>query len=418
MPSPISVKIGRRIDTWVGLAICGLLFIWSRARAALGGPPQPSLRATTPEVSGSLPARPRRVLAIKLYGLGNVAMLLPILAALRRGLPGVQVDFLSLEENRALLERSGVVSRVFGLNIEGYRGLFSSLTRVLRTIRLTRYDLVLDFEQFIKLSAIIGYLSGAPERIGFNTDGQRRGWLYTTRVVYMDGEHMSQIFARPLRALRIDTTPAPVSLAIKPDEEARSAALLEQHGVSPDHSPLVAVHVGSGLNFYKLALKRWPTERFAQLCDALIERHGAAIVFTGKGAEEAALISETVANMKLPSIDTCDQLSIGELLALLKRCHLAVSNDTSVMHLAGLVKTPVVAFFGPTNPSQYGPTNPQDLVFHRDLYCSPCITNYNLKVSYCSDPVCIREIPAEQVLERIEQNFSWQTASPLPADKR
>ena len=32
--------------------------------------------------------------------------------------------------------------------------------------------------------------------------------------------------------------------------------LLREHGVGPDRAPLVCVHVGSGLNFYDIALKR------------------------------------------------------------------------------------------------------------------------------------------------------------------
>jgi ADP-heptose:LPS heptosyltransferase len=327
------------------------------------------------------------------------------MAALRQELPGAEIDFLTLRENRTLLERAGVVDHAIGVSADGYGRLMGSLWRAFRTIRRRRYDLVIDFEQFIKLSAIIAYLSGAPERIGFNTDGQRRGWLFTTRVVYTDSEHMRGIFIRLLRPLGIDSYPDPPPLPIEPEEAARSMSILAEHGVAPDHFPLVAVHVGSGPNFYEVPLKRWPTQSFARLCDALIERHGASIVFTGKGNGERALIQQTMALMHHPAIDTCDQLSVGELLGLLRACHLVVSNDTSVMHLAAALKRPLVALFGPTNPLQYGPGNAEDLVFYKDLFCSPCLTNYNLKVSYCSDPVCIRTISVEEALAGIEERF-------------
>ena len=76
------------------------------------------------------------------------------------------------------------------------------------------------------------------------------------------------------------------------------------------------------------------------------------------------------------------------------------------MHLSAAVGTPVVAFFGPTSPLQYGPLYPeQHLIFYDDLYCSPCITNYNLKVSYCADPVCIRGITVERVFAGIERDY-------------
>ena len=410
MARPLSMNLARRLDTWGGLVICAILFGLSRVAALFGGPRLPPMRATTPPRPGTPPLRPRRVLAIKFYGLGNIVMVLPVVQALREAFPDVEVDFLTLEENRTLLERSGLISRTLGVNIRGHGAFVGTLWRALRAIRARRYDLIVDFEQFVKLSAIVAFLSGAPERIGFNTDGQRRGWLYTIRVVYTDSEHMSRIFMRLLRPLDILDAPKPVTIATAPAEEQRIDDLLAAHGVAAGCFPLIAVHVGSGDNFYHIPLKRWPTANFAALSDALADRYGATIVFTGKGDEERALVAATRAAMGRPAIDACDRLSITDLIALLTRCHLVVVNDTSVMHLAAAVRTPVVAFFGPTAPLHYGPGNPEDLVLYKDLYCSPCLTNYNLKVSRCVDPVCIRTISVEEVLARIDARFLGRDA--------
>jgi ADP-heptose:LPS heptosyltransferase len=400
------MNVGRKIDTWVGRVVLAVLFAWSRMRASLGGPPQPARLATTPPVPEAEALAPRRILAIKLYGLGNIAMILPVLAALRRKHPDVQLEFLSLEENRSLLERSGLVDRVVSVKAQGYAGLVGDLVRVFLAIRRARYDLVLDFEQFIKLSTIITYLTGAPHRFGFNTDGQGRGGLYTTRVVYRDGDHMSQVFMRLLRPLGIKRSDDSLQLRIDAGEASSVERFLSSSGIELDRRPLVAVHVGSGPNFYKLALKRWPPEHFGKLCDLLAERHGAAVVFTGKGEEESELVREAMAVMKHEAVNACDRLSIGELLALLDRSDLTVTNDTSVMHLATLVESPVAAFFGPTDPMQYGPRNRHDIVLHRNFYCSPCLTNYNLKISYCTDPVCIRSIGVEDAFARIDRQLA------------
>jgi heptosyltransferase-3 len=404
-------NLSRAIDSHVGLVICFVLHWVSRLRGLLGGPRQPGMRSTTPPSRGRAPARPRRILCIKTYGLGNIAMLLPVLDAAKRGFPGVEIDFLTLGENRSLLEHSRLVRKVIPLSTDDSGSLVRSLMNAYRVVRREKYDVVLDFEQFIKLSTIFAYLSGAPERIGFNTDGQRRGWLFTTRVVYSDNEHMSRTFMRLLRPLQIDTSFQKVEFHYSEDERARAAALLAENGVVEGHYPLIAVHVGSGPNFYRLPLKRWPTEKFAQLCDGLVERYGARIVFTGKGEEEAALVRETLSQMKHAGVNACDALSIAELLVLLERVNLTISNDTSVIHLSAAVRTPVATFFGPTNPLQYGPGNPDDLVIYQDVFCGPCLTNYNLKVSHCSDPVCIRTITVDQVLDELDQKYLSETAT-------
>ena len=59
MARSIDMGLSRRIDTWVGLVLCALLYAVARVRARLGGLPQPALRATTPPVGEApLPAVP------------------------------------------------------------------------------------------------------------------------------------------------------------------------------------------------------------------------------------------------------------------------------------------------------------------------------------------------------------------------
>ncbi|MFP6629332.1 MAG: glycosyltransferase family 9 protein [Myxococcota bacterium] len=416
-PEHLDGGLARFLDTWGGLAICAVFYLHSRlASYATGtGRRLPPMRATTPPNASVAPiAKPKRILTIKTYGLGNVAILMPVLARMRRAYPDAIIDMLTLEGNCDLVERTGLIDETISLRLGGIGRALVSIVGILRKTRRRHYDLVVDFEQFIKLSTVIAYWSGAPERIGFNTDGQRRGWLYTKRVVYTDSQHMSGIFSRLLQPLDLDPSPAPFDVATRPEEErAVERFLQDSFGEAEREGPLVAVHVGSGPNFYDVPLKRWPVESFASLADSLIDRYGARIVFTGKGDEEDGLIEKTLEQMRSPENATsaCDRLSVGELLAFLRRADLAVSNDTSVMHLSAVVGTPVVAFFGPTNPLQYGPLDAgKHLVFYDDLYCSPCITNYNLKVSYCSDPVCIRGITVERVLAGIERDFLGEEA--------
>lgn len=417
MAQSIDMGRSRRIDAWLGLALCALLYGFARLHARLGGPAlAPWGAPTPPRGDGAREPAPRRVLAIKLWGLGNLVMIAPVLDALRRAAPGVEIDFLTLESNRALLSRSGVVDRVVGFEVRSHAALLRSLWAALRALRARRYDLVLDFEQFAKLSAILAYLCGAPRRIGFATDAQRRAALFTTRVAYADGEPMRQIFLRLLQPLGFEPRIRPPRFAIEASERERVAQLLEAGGIRRDGSPLVAIHVGSGPSSTGVPLKRWPPESFAELADALARRHGASLVFTGHGEEEGELVRGVRARMQEPALDLCGRLGLGELLALLEGCRFVVSNDTSVMHLAGAVGAPVAALFGPTSPREYGPWRSDDLVFWKGLPCSPCLTNYNQKVSLCRDPACMRAISPAEVLEAIEKRFLAPDALPRRGD--
>ena len=206
----------------------------------------PSLHATTPPRDGVPPPTPRRILCMKFYGLGNSVMLLPVLQGVRNRFPEVEIDFLTLGSNVTLLERSGVVNRALGVDVSSLTRFAVSLVRALRDVRARAYDTVLDFEQFVKISSLIGYVSGARERVGFNTDGQRRGFMYTTRVVYTDSQHMSEIFARLTHPLGVVDGLRPVTLSLRDEERRRVGDFLVAQGVEPGHFPLVVMHPGIG----------------------------------------------------------------------------------------------------------------------------------------------------------------------------
>ncbi len=409
----MNLRVARYIDRWVGFAVCLALWAIGRAWTLLRGRGHvPGLLATTPPGERP-PDPPRRVLAIKFYGLGNIAMILPTLAALRELAPGVEVDFLTLPGNHALLRQSGLVSRTLGVEVESTGRFLRSVADLFTRLRRGRYDAVLDFEQFMKLSGIFAFVTGARVRVGFNTEGQARGWLYSHRVAYADTDHMAEIFLRLLRPLS-DAAPAAPRVRLPVSEEDRERARAALGGEAG--TALVVMHVGTGPNYDKIALKRWEVERFAALADALVERRGARVAFTGTGAEEAALVDQAIAAMRHRggAISLVGSLDVRALTGLLEQSLFVVSNDTAVMHLAGLVDAPVVAFFGPTEPRLYGPRGERDLVFYEGLFCSPCLSNYNLKMSRCVDPVCMRRISVEAVLAGIERRFPREPAAARP----
>ena len=157
----MDLNLARYVDKWVGLVICLVLFTWERLTRGWHGRAIRSLLSTTPPGLDEPPIVPRRILCMKFYGLGNAVMLIPVLEAVRRRWPGVEIDFLTMPGNVLLLERSGVVTHAFAVDTKTVGRFAATLWAVLGTVRRRGYDTVLDFEQFVKISSIIGFFSGA-----------------------------------------------------------------------------------------------------------------------------------------------------------------------------------------------------------------------------------------------------------------
>jgi ADP-heptose:LPS heptosyltransferase len=160
--------------------------------------------------------------------------------------------------------------------------------------------------------------------------------------------------------------------------------------VPPD--PLVILHPGSGDNFPG---RRWPTRRFGLVARRLVDA-GAVVAVTG-GRGEAALAREVAEAAERDVWDLSGRLDLRELVALLARARVLVSNDSGPVHLASALGVPVVALFGPNSPALYGPLSEGSVSFYDAPPCSPCITNFNYKTSRCRNPVCIAAIEVEDV---------------------
>lgn len=335
------------------------------------------------EPYGELPAV-REIAAVKFWGVGNAALLLPVLGALRERYPAARLTVVTLVPSAPLFR--DVAHRVVAVRA----GAPLDLLRALARLRRPRIDLALDFEQFVRTSQVLLYLAGARQIIAFDTPGQGRASLADVRVPYDDRRHTAESYLGLAQAAGVrERRYVPGGLAVDPEAAAR----VERWCRAP--RPLVVLHPGSGDNFPG---RRWPTRSFGLLARRLVDGAGAAVAVTG-GAAEKGLVAEVIEASGRDLLDLAGALSLQELVALLARAALLVANDTGPVHLASALGIPVLGLYGPNTPLLYGPRSAGSVAFYDPPPCSPCITNLNYKTSRCRNPVCIRAIGVDEVAE-------------------
>lgn len=353
---------------------------------------------------------PHRILIMRGFGVGNLVLMLPTLQALHDRFPSARIDAITLESNRGFLERIDYVSRVWYLRDDGVGAFLRTLAASLPSMLRVDYDLYIDFEQFARVSAILGLLLLIPRRIGFEMPGKGRESAFTDPVRYRHDVHMMDGFFTLLGPLgiapRTDLMPLPVATRL--EEEHAVDRLLAAAGIGKDDR-IAIVHPGSGAN---VTLRRWPEDRFARLADYLVDS-GFRVILTGTRGE-APIVERTAGQMQRTALNAVGRLSLGDLLALLRRSALVVSNDTGPTHLAAMQGAPVVGLFGPNTPVLYGPRGRYALAFYLGLPCSPCMSNQNEKgASGCNDNICMKLMTAEQVIAALERTFDGVASMPL-----
>ena len=387
----MNLSVVRFLDRSVGVPLCRGL-----------------VRVVKPRTTAAPTDDPKRILIMRGPGVGNLVLMQPTLKALRDRFPNARIDAVTLASNRGFLERLGYFSRIWYLNDRSVGNFFTSFAKVFPTLRRVHYDLFIDFEQFAKTSAIVSLLLRIPRRIGFLIHGQGREAAYTDGVSFpyhlhtMDAFHtlVEPLGVAPARHLR--ALPVPFTAT----ERQNIEDLLAAEKISPDDR-IAVIHPGTGENFI---LRRWPEDRFAAVADFLAQQ-GFKVVLTG-GRSEAELVARVANEMKMPAFNAVGKLTLGELLALLKRATLVISNDTGPLHLATTQGTPTVGLYGPNTPTLYGPRGEYDITLYLGLPCSPCMTNSNDKSSSCRNNICMKLMTVDQVIASLSRIFEGQAVMP------
>jgi ADP-heptose:LPS heptosyltransferase len=381
-----------RMDLVVGLPLCVLAFLVMLPVRLLGRRPP----AGAPEV--------RRILVVKFLGLGSILLATPLLRRLRETWPEARITFLTLGPNVDLVRRLGCVDEVLGVPSRSTSALLAAVPGLLLALRRRRFDLAIDLEFYSRLSNLVSWGSGARRRVGFFVRARWRGSLLTDPVYFnptLPFGRAVMALLKPLRVAPGDETRL-VRPAVHVEEETAALSRLAALGLSETGS-LVVVNVNASDLCDE---RRWPEERFAGLIGRFRGEVAAVDGFAFIGTAQQGTVVRRVLERLDPAVrERCLDLSgrtrLVDLLVLLQRSALLVTNDSGPLHLATALGVPSVSLFGPETPALYGPVGADHLVFYAGHWCSPCLSVYNAKIAMCrGQNECMRRITLEQVVQR------------------
>ena len=277
--------------------------------------------------------RPRGVLLMPAETLADVLHALPVVAALRRRYPETRIALLARPDASDLLaDADGLDEAVLAYPLAPPTS-WSAFRRVVAEIRARSFDTLLSLDrEYDRVKALVGYLSGAPVRVGYG--GGRDAGLYNVRVAPAAREAY-----QPLRNLAllesvgIDTNGVDVRWRPTEAEHRIAEQLLALRG--PAEGPLVALEARPGAPLEHPALEDW--------IGGLRERFGARILVVREAPPAAAFLGPKAEG---GGADLACR-SIREVLALLSCCDLFVCEDTRLLHFAWAMDVPTAACLPP-----------------------------------------------------------------------
>lgn len=352
------------------------------------------------------PEKPKRFLLIKLFGIGNIFLILPSAKILKDRFKNLTIDLITLSSNKGIVEHVDIIDGCLYIKDDSFFSSLMSMFYIIYKIRKENYGVVIDFEQFALVSTIFAFFSRAFS-IGFKTSFSSRHLLYSQTVDYIEDRHTEDIFKTLLEPIGCyGNKSAELNFNLN-RQEGKVRGFMEERGIYFGSDFVITIHPGSSANFKN---RRWPAEKFGALTKMIIDCYDVKLIFTGKGKDEARLLEGIIGDKVCYKIlNICDLFSLDEFIALIKMSNLVITNDTAPVQITSALNIPCLAFFGPNTPSFYGPKASDSTIFYKSLACSPCITNSNSKGSSCNNPECVNAILTEEVFDSVKDYYSrWK----------
>ncbi len=306
---------------------------WRQALLAASHRPFAGRLARHPEDLLRLPASPR-ILLIRLERIGDVLISVPVLRALRARYPLGRIDLLVSRTNYAVHDAVAP----FVTQVWCYQKSLRSALDLIRAIRRTRYDVVVDLVDHASANAqLVIRWSGAPAAVGLL---HGRSGIYTHAAPVLDRRtaHPVERLAQLLLPFGIDPAIESLDLAY-PLEQADIARAQETLG--PKTRPL---RLGVNLSG-RLVERYWGRGNYIGLVRHVMNgdrRFAVSVCGAPRDVAEVEAVAQATGATAVPP-----RSALREFAAILHEFDLLLTPDTAAVHLAAAFKLPTIALYQP-----------------------------------------------------------------------
>ena len=320
--------------------------------------------------------KPFQILIRSSNWLGDAAMSVPAVRAIRAGRPDARVTIAAPEKIASMWKLVAEVDAIIPL----------PRSRLLPVVWLLRrepsFDVAILFPNSVR-AALESWLTRIPRRVGYR--GHWRRWLLNQIVPVPrkpgPPEHHSLRFLRIARECGADAFGSDRS-------RAGIGYSTPKVQIAINRQP-IKIGLCPGAEYGPA--KRWLPERFAEAVEKISAQSSVRWILLGT-PRDATVGDQIAAALGDHCVNRIGQTTLDQLIDELRECRLLLTNDTGTMHLAALLGVPIVAIFGSTEPRLTGPLGNGHMVLRHHVECSPCFLRECPIDFRCMKAVSVQEV--------------------------
>jgi len=323
-----------------------------------------------------------KILVIRPGGIGDAALLYPALSELRNHFPGYTIDVLAEKRNSGVFTGCPYIDGLLLYDRLPHETFYRVIS--------ASYDIVIDTEQWHRMTSALSYLTRAPERIGFGTN--ERAGLYSHIVPYGHDDYEAQSFLNLVSTLtgeKYEFDKERPFLPISILHDGLSSAISD---FRKGKRAVVGIFTGA-----TVPERRWGAKKFAELAGEFSKEGIGSVVVGGVSETKDSELFDRAAEKGF-LLDLVGKTKLNETAAVISELDLFISGDTGLMHIAFGVGTPTLSLFGAGIQEKWAPRGDNHIVINRNEPCSPCTQfGYTPKCPYgvrCLAEISVKEVKA------------------------
>lgn len=301
----------------------------------------------------------QKILVVQTAFIGDVVLATGLLEKLHKYFPGAYIDIMVRKGNESLFNEHPFLHEV--LVWDKKQGKYRQLLKLLKQVRHTRYDLLVNVQRFAATGLLTAF-SRARQTIGFDKNPFSFLFSDVIRHVVSEGVHALHETERNhelISGITDGKAERPKLYPSRTDEETVSA--YKKH-------PYICVAPAS-----VWFTKQFPKEQWITLLNVLPAQY--AVYLLGAPGDHAHCeeIRQATTNPQVTNL--AGKLPFLASAALQKDAVMNYVNDSAPMHFASSVNAPVAAVYCSTIPAfGFGPLSDRRYIIEiqEPLSCRPC----------------------------------------------
>ena len=320
----------------------------------------------------------KNILVVNRLGIGDTVLTTPLAQAIKQYLPNARVGFVVAPKSADLLRNHPYIDDVFAYQKD-------TKADIIEQIKKNKYtDAIIVDERLT--SSLLAWQSGCKLRnVGKVISIFGRRWLNPKR---MQSDSAVQRYTEYLQYIFKDYNyqyMVPIIGGVMDQESNKINNWINEINNTVSKKILI-IPRGVAEN------KNWPVEHFG-VVNQYLNSKGIVPIYTGAKKD-----IEYIDCIKGEKMNIAGRFNLRELAALAKQMDACITVCTGPMHIVATAVIPMIALYGPTDPSYWAPRH-ATVVRANHAPCQMCkITRCDYEIQYD----CMQRLTPDQVIQSID----------------